>query len=118
MTSPEICTGGTVSLDGCAGPMSLCISAGFVWDGTVALRTKRGAPADWPDGTATRLRFTWGTGTELIVAGTVDGTYLRFHLTADETAQLPRGTIATIDLNWDGGDPDLWRPWRTGRIGC
>lgn len=120
MTSPEICTDGSVSIDGgCVGPLRLCISTGFVWDGTVKLRTKLGADANWPAGTAARLRFSWGTGTELIIAGTVDGPYLRFHMTAAETEQLPRGTSATIDLNWDNGDPTMWRPWRTGRIdGC
>lgn len=119
MTGPEMCAGGTVAMDGCAGRMSLCIDTGFVWDGTVTLRSALGSLKDWPFGTACRIRLSWGTGTELTVAGTVDGPYLRFHLSAAQTEQLPRGTVATLDLNWDGGDPDMWRPWRRGRIdGC
>lgn len=106
-------------MDGCPQPMHLCISTGFVWDGTIRLRDRSGNDVDWPAGTAVRIRFSWGTGTELIIPGTVDGPYLRFHMTPAETEQLPRGSIATVDLNWDSGDPELWRPWRTGRIdGC
>jgi hypothetical protein len=119
MTSPEIIyTGGPVAMDGCPLPMHLCISTGFVWDGVITRRTQLGAEADWPAGTATRIRFSCGTGTELIIAGTVDGPRLVFHMTAAETEQLPRGTVATVDLNWDSGDPDLWRPWWTGGISC
>jgi len=104
-------------MDSCPGRLSLCINSGFVWDGTLTLRTRSGTLQDWPAGTATRIRFTWGTGTELVIAGTVDGPYLRFHMSPAETEQLPRGTIATVDLNYDGGDPDLWRPTWRGRVG-
>lgn len=119
MTSLEICAGGQVAMNSCAGPIDLCIEPGFVWDGTVKLRTKLGSDMDWPAGTSTRIRFSWGTGTELIIDGTVDGPYLRFHMSNVETEQLPRGTWGTVDLNYDSGDPAMWRPWRRGRIdGC
>lgn len=117
MTSPEICTGGaTLTDENCVGPLHLCIEPGFVWDWTVKLRSKLGSDQDWPAGTSTRIRFNWGTGTALTIDGTVDGPYLRFHMTPAETEQLPRDTIATVDLNYDSGDPALWRPWRRGRI--
>ena len=119
MTSPEICVSGAVAQTGCTGHITLCISPGFVWDFAIKLRTKLGADADWPAGTECRIRFSWGTGTELIIAGTVDGPYLRFHMTPAETEQLPRGTIARVDVNFDAGDPDLWRPKWEGRVsGC
>lgn len=117
MTSPEISTSGIVSLGGCLGRVSLCITPGFVWDGTIKLRTRLGSDADWPAGTACRIRFSWGTGTELVIDGTVDGPYLRFHMTAAETEQLPRGTTYVVDVNYDNGDPDLWRPKWEGRLG-
>lgn len=119
MTSPEICVSGAVTQTGCTGHISLCINPGFVWDFAIKLKTKLGADADWPAGTETRIRFSWGTGTELIIPGTVDGPYLRFHMLPSETEQLPRGTWATVDVNFDSGDPDLWRPKWEGRVnGC
>lgn len=106
-------------MNSCAGSIDLCIEPGFVWDGTIKLRTKFGSDMDWPAGTSTRIRFSWGTGTELVIDGTVDGPYLRFHMSNVETEQLPRGTWGTVDLNYDSGDPAMWRPWRRGRIdGC
>lgn len=119
MTSPIVCACGTVHVGSCAGSMDICIDTGFVWDGSVQLTDRRGNALDWPVGTSTRIRFSWGTGTELVIAGTVDGPYLRFHMSGAQTEQLPRGTLAVIDVNYDGGDPDMWRPWRKGRIcGC
>ena len=117
MTSP-VCTCGIVHMDdGCPGPLSICITPGFVWDGTIRLTNRLTRQSqDWPAGTSTRIRFNWGTGTELVIQGTVDGPYLRFHMTPAETEQLPRGTRATVDLNYDNGDPQMWRPWRTGRL--
>lgn len=109
---------GAVTQTGCLGHITLCIHPGFVWDFAIKLKTTLGADADWPAGTETRIRFSWGTGTELIIAGTVDGPYLRFHLDPNETEQLPRGTVATIDVNFDS-DPLLWRPKWQGRVnGC
>lgn len=119
MTSPDFCISGNVTQSDCLGRITLCVSPGFVWDFTIKLRTKLGADADWPTGTSTRIRFSWGTGTELAIDGTVDGPYLRFHMTPAETEQLPRGTVAVIDVNFDNGDPDLWRPKWEGRVnGC
>lgn len=120
MTSPAPCNCGTVVMNGCPGHIDLCVVPGFVFDGSVQLLNRlTRLPMDWPDGTETRIRFSWGTGTELIIAGTVEDSYLHFHMDPDETEQLPRHTRATIDVNYDAGDPDLWRPWRTGRIsGC
>ena len=117
MTRPDLCTCGTAYMDGgCPGAMSICLVPGYVWDGSIQFTDRRGLPQDWPAGTSTRIRFSWGTGTELVVPGTVDGAYLRFHMTAAETEQLPRGTRATVDVNYDNGDPEMWRPWRTGII--
>lgn len=104
-------------MDGCPGVLRICLTPGYVFDGSVRLQDNRGNPLNWPVGTTTRMRFSWGTGTELTITGTVDNELLVFHMEPDETEQLPRGTVATIDLNYDG-DPNHWRPWRTGRIGC
>jgi hypothetical protein len=104
-------------MNGCPAPLSICMSAGFVFEGEVQQidrATKQ--PVDWPVGTQTRMRISWGTGTEMIVPGTVDGSWLEFMLTGAETAQIPRGALITLDVNYDGGDPLLWRPWRAGRL--
>jgi hypothetical protein len=101
-------------MDSCPGPLSICMSPGFVFDGVIQLVTNRRIPVDWPVGTDTRMRISWGTGTELVVPGVVDGSYLRFHLTGEETEQIPRRSLITIDINYDSLDPDMWRPWRQG----
>jgi hypothetical protein len=104
-------------MNGCPAPLSICMSAGFVFEGEVQQidrATKQ--PVDWPVGTQTRMRISWGTGTEMIVPGTVDGSWLEFMLTGAETEQIPRGALITLDVNYDGGDPLLWRPWRAGRL--
>lgn len=98
--------------------MRICINPGFVADLNFTLRDRAGNDAPWPDGTTTRMRFSWGTGTEFVKDGTVDGALLSFTLTAADTEQFPRGTVATVDVNYDAGDPDMWRPWLTGRLGC
>lgn len=121
MTAPAACSCGTVQMNACAGHLDICLTPGYVFDGTVQLRNRlTKLPMDWPDGTSTRMRFSWGTGTELIIGGSVGGSYLRFHMGPDETEQLPRGTMAYIDVNYDvGDDPDMWLPWRKGRLsGC
>lgn len=117
MTSPDVCTCGTVHMDSCPGLLRVCIEPGFVLDWTYRLVNRfTGADQDWPAGTSARLRFSWGTGTELIIPATIDGPYLRIHMTADETEQIPRSALVTIDVNYDNDDPALWRPWRAGRV--
>lgn len=104
-------------MSSCPAPLHVCLSPGYVFEGEVQQISKTtGAPMDWPVGTQTRLRITWGTGTEMLIPGTVDGSYLRFEMTGAETEQVPRGAVATIDVNYDAGDPDMWRPWRAGPI--
>ena len=117
MTSPVTCNCGPVHTDGCPGRLSICIVQGFVFDWEFR-QTNRltGAPQDWPAGTSARIRFSWGTGTELIISATIDGPYLRVHLTAAETEQIPRAARGTVDVNYDAGDPDMWRPFLTGRV--
>lgn len=119
MTSPVtcLCGGAVVRMSSCPGPMSICMSPGYVFEGEVQqINRLNGLAQDWPVGTTTRLRISWGTGTEMIVPGVVAGSYLRFEMTGAETEQIPRGALATIDVNYDAGDPDLWRPWRAGNI--
>lgn len=117
MTSPATCTCGTVHADGCPGRLNICIAQGFVFDWSFRLTNRTtGQPQDWPAGTSARIRFSWGTGTELIIPAEIDGPYLLVHLTNEETEQIPRAAHATIDVNYDSGDPDMWRPWRTGRV--
>jgi hypothetical protein len=94
------------------------MSPGFVFDGTFQLINRlTKLPMDWPVGTGTRFRISWGTGTELLIAGTVDGSYLRFHMTGAQTELVPRRSMMVIDINYDSGNPLLWRPWRAGRVG-
>lgn len=89
-----------------------------MFDGSIQLKNKTtGVPEDWPVGTATRLWFSWGTGTELIIDGTVDGSWLRFHMTGAETELVPRGALVRIEINYSG-DPDGWIIWREGRPQC
>lgn len=116
MTAPTTCTCGTVHIGPCKGALSICISPGYIFDGVIQLTNRlNGQPMDWPDGTTTRMRISWGTGAELIIDGVVDGSYLRFEMTGEETEQVPRNPQVTIDLNYDAGDPLRWRPWREGR---
>ena len=117
MTSPVDCTCHTVQANGCPGRLVICLSQGYVFDWTYTNRDRQtGLPQDWPDGTSARIRFSWGTGTELIIPAVVIGAELTVFMTGAETEQIPRGARATIDLNYDGGDPDMWRPWRQGHI--
>lgn len=103
-------------MNSCPAPLSICMSAGFVFEGEVqAIDPVTKSPVAWPVGTTTRMRVSWGTGTEMVFSGTVDGSWLRFTLTGAETEQIPRGALITLDVNYDG-DPDLWRPWRAGRL--
>lgn len=117
MTSPVDCTCGTVRADGCPGRLVICLSPGYVFDWTYTQRNpETGSPQDWPAGSSARIRFSWGTGTELIIPAIILGAELTVFMTGAETEQVPRNALATIDLNYDGGDPDLWRPWRQGRV--
>lgn len=94
------------------------MSPGFVFDGEIQMVSPQGGvPVDWPVGTSARMRVSWGTGTEIVFDGTIDGSYLRFHLTAAETELIPRGALVTVDVNYNSGDPDMWRPWRQGTVG-
>lgn len=103
-------------MNSCPAPLSICMSAGFVFEGEVqAIDPVTKSPVAWPVGTTTRMRVSWGTGTEMVFPGTVDGSWLRFTLTGAETEQIPRGALITLDVNYDG-DPDLWRPWRAGHL--
>lgn len=117
MTSPVTCTCGVVHADGCPGMLTLCLVPGFVFDWTWKLTSRlTGYPQDWPVGTTSRMRFSWGTGTELIIPNEIDGPYIRVHMTSEETELVPRSAMVAIDLNFDSGDPELWRPWRAGRV--
>jgi hypothetical protein len=118
MTAPVVCTCGTVHADGCPGTLDICIALGFVFDKTFRLTNRlTGADQDWPVGTSARIRFSGGTGSdETIFAASINGPYLQIDLTADQTEQIPINTRVTIDVNYDSGDPDMWRPWRTGRL--
>lgn len=117
MTSPVTsCACGTAHLGDCPGPLSWCMTPGYLFEGVILLRNRlTGKEQDWPAGTAARLRLHWGTGTELIIPGVVEGPRLLFDMTPEETTQVPRGALMAIDLNYDNGDPDRWRPWRVGR---
>jgi|SRR5690606_23452129 len=118
MTAPiKPCTCGTVHLGDCPGELSLCLQPARMFDGSVQLRDRTtGLPQDWPPGTSARLWFSWGTGTELIIDGTVDDSWLRFHMTPAETELVPRGALARIEINYTGTE-DGWWIWREGRIG-
>lgn len=117
MTSPVDCTCGTVRADSCPGRLEICMSQGYVFEWTYTRRNpETNAPQDWPAGTQARIRFSWGTGTEVTYPAIIIGAELTIFLSGAETEQIPRGSLATIDVNYDGGDPDLWRPWRQGRI--
>lgn len=117
MTSPATCICGTVHLNGCPGRLDICLVPGYLFDETYTNRNpKTGAVEDWPAGTTARIRFSWGTGTGLTIPAVIMGADLTVFLTSAETEQIPRGALATIDLNYDAGDPDMWRPWRQGRI--
>lgn len=103
-------------MNSCPAPLSICMSPGFIFEGEVqALDPVTKQPVDWPVGTTTRMRISWGTGTEMIVPGIVDGSWLEFVLSGAQTEQIPRGALITLDVNYDG-DPLLWRPWRAGRL--
>lgn len=103
-------------MNSCPAPLSICMTPGFVFEGEVqAIDPATKLPVDWPVGTTTRMRISWGTGTEMIVPGTVDGSWLEFTLSGAQTEQIPRGALITLDVNYDG-DPLLWRPWRAGRL--
>ncbi len=109
---------GVVHLGECPGPLTLCLSPGYLLEGTVALFDRDGISIDWPDGTAARLRFQWGAGDPVTYPIVVDGTYLRISMTGAQTLTIPRGATVYLDVNYDDGDPLRWRPWRKGRIGC
>lgn len=103
-------------MNSCPAPLSICMTPGFVFEGEVQqIDSVTKLPVDWPVGTTTRMRISWGTGTEMIIAGTVDGAWLEFTLSGAQTEQIPRGALITLDVNYDG-DPLLWRPWRAGRL--
>lgn len=110
MTSPATCYCGTVHANGCPGRLAICFTPGYLfeWEYT--------NPQGWPDGTTARIRFSWGTGTELIIPAVIIGAVLTVFMSGAETEQVPRGSLATIDLNYDSGDPDMWRPWRQGHV--
>lgn len=119
MTAPDTApcgTCGVVHLGQCPGPMTLCLSPGYLFEGTVELRDATGTPIDWPEDTAARMRFLWGDD-PVIYPATIDGPYLRIALTGAQTLPVPRGAIVYLDVNYDAGDPDRWRPWRRGRVG-
>lgn len=118
MTAPIMpCTCGTAHLGDCPGELSLCLRPGRVFDGSIQLRNKTTKlPEDWPAGMTARLWFSWGTGTELIIEGTVDGSWLRFHMSPAETELVPRGALARVELNYTGVE-DEWVTWREGRLG-
>lgn len=98
------------------GPLKICLKPGRIFNGQFQLRDRdTGLPTDWPVGTAARLWITWGTGTEMIINGTVVGPWLYFQMTAAETELVPRGAIVRVELNYSG-DPDEWRPWREGPV--
>jgi hypothetical protein len=104
-------------MNGCPAPLSICMSAGFIFEGEVQqVDSITKSPVAWPAGTVTRMRISWGTGTEMLIPGVVDGAWLRYVLTAAETEQIPRGALITLDVNYDSGDPLLWRPWRAGHL--
>lgn len=114
---PEPCTCGVVHANGCPGALSICIARGFLFEWTYTQRNRlTGAPMDWPAGTQARIRFSWGTGTEMIVPVAVDGPHLIVTMTGVQTEQIPRAALATIDLNFDDGAADRWRPWRQGKV--
>lgn len=97
--------------------MDICIAQGFIFEWDYLHRDPDTCTAlNWPPGTSARIRFTWGTGNELIMAAVIDGAYLRVDLTAAQTATIPRAAVATIDLNYALGDPGMWQPWRAGSV--
>lgn len=105
-------------LGSCTSDLKVCLQPGRLFDAAIQLYdgvTKM--PIDWPDGTQARLVFTWGTGTGLIIPAVVDGSWLRFSMTGEETELVPRGARAAAELNWTG-DPDDWREWREGPVSC
>jgi hypothetical protein len=109
-------TDGDPIIGDCVGGLRICLTANRVFDATFTYQVS-GVDTPWPDDTQGRLVFNWGTGTDLIVAGTVDSQYLRFHLEPDQTELVPKGSTVTIEMCWDG-NPDHWRPWRRGRVEC
>jgi hypothetical protein len=108
------CTCGIVELGDCPGRVRVCLTPGRLFDANVQLKNARTRqPEDWPAGMLTRLEFSWGTGTALYIPGTIDGSWLRFSMTSDETEQVPRGSRTRVELNYTG-DPDDWRTWLEG----
>lgn len=117
MTSPATCGCGTVHANGCPGRLAICFVPGYLFEWEYTNRNPQtGAVEEWPEGTTARIRFSWGTGTELVIPAVVIGAELTVFMTGAETEQIPRGSLATIDLNYDAGDPDMWRPWRQGHV--
>lgn len=116
MTAPLIpgYSGGSIS--SCAGELSLCLQPGRVFDGAIQLRSRANVPIDWPVETRARLWFSWGTGTELIIPATIEGSWMYFHMEPAETEQVPRGSRDRLDLNYLDTDAG-WFTWREGRIG-
>ena len=117
MTTPTPCTcGEIVQLGDRVGKMRLWLRPGRVFDGTIQLRGKdTGLPEDWPAGMEARLVLSWGTGTELMVPGSVDASFLRFHMDPDETETVPQRATGTIQLRYAGDTG--WRDWVEGG-GC
>jgi hypothetical protein len=113
VTPPCTC-GQVIQLGTRVGKMRVWLRPGSVFDGSVQLINKdTGLPEAWPAGMSARLVFTWGTGAELIVPGTVDVTWLRFHMTEAETEQVPARFTASVQLNYGEG----WTDWVEGG-GC
>lgn len=120
MTAPAVpCACGPAHIGDCAGALSICLIPGTLFDATYQLRQSMNGPAvDWPVGTEAQLVFTWGTGTALIIGGTVDGSYLRFSMLSAETELVPRGAQAEVQLRYATDPPGEWRVWRRGWLSC
>ncbi|MBB3039810.1 DUF7264 domain-containing protein [Hoyosella altamirensis] len=116
MSAPP-CTCGTVHLGDCPALLRLCIRPGAVLSKAIQLRDKTtGAPEDWPAGTTVWITFTRGAW-DYTADAVVDGSYLRFTLDAEETRQIPKGSLARIWIQY----PDVDGPivWAEGHIeGC
>lgn len=119
MTAPEVpCVCGVPHLGYCPGTLTICVQQGFAFNGSIQLRTGvLNLPQDWPAGMLTRLRFSWGTGTEFIIAGTVDGSFLRFIMGPEDTLMIPKRSSVSLELNYTGGPFD-WLVWQRGRLEC
>lgn len=117
MTAPTPpCSCGHAALGYCPGDLSVCITPGGAFYGTYQLQVD-GVPTDWPAGMLAELRFTWGTGNTAVFPGVVDGSWLRWALTPEQTEEVPARANVSLWLDYSGTGT-MFMLWRKGGGSC